>query len=181
MTFVLPVGFMTSGILNNDTPSVVGISAVQWNNGFETVARIPSSTEGYISYTSRRYNILGQSSYAMVGLSRASDPVVTSYTGIRYVLYTANTLEVWQSGTRKYYGRTYTDGDTVSLHRSASGVITYRHKGVIFYTSTINDTAEMKGDGSLSKTHDRAENIILNNGTDTFNPEFDNKVNVAEY
>ena len=53
MTIVIPVGFYTSGVTNNDTPSLVSTGTSNYDAGLETADTIGSSTVGYVQATAR--------------------------------------------------------------------------------------------------------------------------------
>lgn len=185
MTIVIPVGFVTSGISSNATPNIRGDgSASSWNSGFDTAETIPASTEGYVQYTLRHDDYIGGSNNVAFGLDPEGDTPTTGYTTIRYSLIVSGSLVAgfYVGGNRKTAWYSFSDGAIGYVIRASDGEISWKvNSTVLTPFTTYNDTVEMKGDGAVSSTNDRIENIILNDGTDTFNPDLIEKVNVTEY
>ena len=168
--------------VNNPNTNIRATGGGSWGNGFEVVETLPANTEGYIEFTATNDHT-GGDNYAMFGFSRESDASVTGYGGIRYAIYVRmGALRVFESGGSVYAETAFTNGDTVQVHRSVTGVITYKKNGITFYTSLKPaDTVEMKGDGCFLGANDRVLDIVLERGNGPFNPTYDNKFNVTEY
>ena len=185
MTIVVPVGFMTSGDSNNATPNIRGSAGgTAWNSGFDTVETIPASTAGWAQYTLRQTDYDGPGNLAAFGLSYEGDSPATGYSSITACLRVTNsTAAGYYSGTRVTPYYSFSDGATGYVFRNSSNQIGFKVNSTIFsmYTSVLVSSVELKGDGSVGGEFDRLENIILNDGTNVFNPEFDNKVYVTEY
>lgn len=187
MVFIIdPYKFVASvGETSNPNANLRVSGGASWSSGAETIETLPAATEGYLggdAYTAE-HNGSANTNFAMYGFSRESDSSVTGFSGIRYACYVRmDDLRVYESGTEKDTGNAYVVGDFYGVHRSVSGVITYkRNLSTTVYTSAISDTSEMKGDFCFLGVNDRVLDITMERGNGPFNPFYDNMVNMIEY
>jgi hypothetical protein len=161
-----------------------------WDSGFESSDYLPANTTGSVKFTAKVTGNTGTNNqYLMVGFSRSSDTPAAGFAGIRYAAYLRYTgsgsnhaMRVFESGSQVYSETAITDGDIMSVHRDGgTGAITYKLNGSTIYTSAVTDTSELKIDGTFLNLDNRALDILLDNGTDEFNPFYQNKVLTLEY
>lgn len=194
MVFGSYLGFMqagSSGEVSNPNTSVRkngGVSG-SWDAGFESSDYLLANTTGYVKFTAKTTGFSGSTDqFVMVGFSRSGDTTSPNFSTIRYAAYLRHAgsgiygVRVFESGTQVYSETSISDGDIISVHRDGgTGAITYKVNGTTVYTSGVTDTNELKIDGTLLRTDNRAEDILLERGAGEFNPFYQNKVNTIEY
>ena len=119
-----------------------------WNSGAASQNILPPYENGWVEYTIEA----GSGRYRMMGLS--TDNPNAAWNTIEHNMYLYNNgsnLKIYENGSFKINGSSYSTGDVVRVERSGSSII-YKKNGGTFYSSSTDPSKSLMVDLSMYST-----------------------------